>query len=455
MSTAIVWFRQDLRLADNPALLAATRAARHVVPVFIWSPGDEGGWAPGAAARWWLHHSLAQLGASLQQRGSRLVLRQGDTLEALRALMQETGAAQLYWNARCEPEAVRIEAALRGQLAAAGHIGHGFHSSRLVEPGTVRGASGDVVQVFTPFARAFLAQVRVDAPEASPTDIAAPPSWPASLPLDELGLLPAHPWHHKLASHWHPGEAAARTALKSFVQQRLASYADSRDRPDLPATSRLSPYLRHGELSPRQVWTAIVKAAERNGEGAEAARTGKFCSELLWREFAAQQLVLHPSLPDRPRGAAFDAMPWRDEPREFTAWTRGATGEDIVDAGMRELWQWGWMHNRMRMVTASYLVKNLLHDWRAGERWFWDTLVDADLASNAYNWQWVAGASPDAAPWFRIFNPRMQAEKFDPEGSYRRAFLADAGPRPAPIADLKATRQRALDAWPAGPGRKS
>jgi deoxyribodipyrimidine photo-lyase len=303
------------------------------------------------------------------------------------------------------------------------------------------------LQVFTPFWRAFLAQVRIDAPEGSPPAIPAPSRWPSSLALEELRVLPAHPWHRKLAAHWQPGEAAARATLKSFVHERLPGYGDARDRADSAATSRLSPYLRHGELSPRQVWNAVVKALERAGASAEEAVRDKYCSELIWREFATQQLLLHPALPDRARSPQFDAMAWRHDAREFQAWTRGDTGEDFVDAGMRELWQTGWMHNRVRMVTASYLVKNLLHDWRAGERWFWDTLVDADLASNALNWQWVAGTSPDAAPWFRVFNPRTQAEKFDPEGAYRRRFLDGAGARPAPIADLKATRQRALDAY--------
>jgi deoxyribodipyrimidine photo-lyase len=276
-------------------------------------------------------------------------------------------------------------------------IAHGFHSSRLVEPGTVRGASGNPLQVFTPFWRAFLAQARIESPEGSPRD---------------------------------------------------AGYAEARDRPDLDSTSRLSPCLRHGELSPRQVWTAVTKALQRAGASAEEALADKYCAELVWREFATQQLLLHPALPDRARNPQFDAIAWRDEPREFTAWTQGTTGEDLVDAGMRELWQTGWMHNRVRMTVASYLVKNLLHDWRRGQRWFWDTLVDADLASNALNWQWVAGTSPDAAPWFRIFNPRSQAGRFDPDGVYRRRFLGAAPRDPAAaLVDLKASRERALAAY--------
>ena len=440
MSTALVWFRQDLRLADNPALAAAAASAQHVVPVYIWSPEEEGRWAPGAAARWWLHQSLARLEASLRERGSRLVFTAGPTLQTLQSLIASTGATEVYWNRRYEPAAMRIENEVAAWLGNAGLIGHGFHSSRLAEPGVVKSASGGPYQVFTPFLRAFLQQVRIDAPAGSPRDISPPTRWPDSLPLDALQLLDANTWHQKLGEHWQPGEAGGRAALKPFVQQKLAGYADSRDRPDLGATSRLSPYLRHGELSPRQVW----HAAQRAGE----SPSGKFSAELIWREFATQQLVLHPNLPDEPRDRRFLKLPWRDDARELRAWQRGNTGFTLVDAGMRELWRTGWMHNRVRMVTASFLVKNLLHPWQLGERWFWDTLVDADLASNALNWQWVAGTSPDAAPWFRIFNPDTQAAKFDPEGTYRQRFVPEAG-TPGyrqPMVDLRATRERALAA---------
>jgi deoxyribodipyrimidine photo-lyase len=327
-------------------------------------------------------------------------------------------------------------------------VGIGFHSSRLAPPDVIRSGAGAPYQVFTPFWRAFLQQIRIDSPEGSPRELRPPSCWPDSLPLDALRLLSPPDWHLSLAAHWQPGEDGAREVLKSFVSTRLAGYAEDRDRPDLNANSRLSPYLRHGELSPRQVWTAALKAGERAGQSVEAVRSGRFCAELIWREFATQQLVLHPSLPDRARSAQFDRMPWRQDARELRAWQKGRTGFPMVDAGMRELWSTGFMHNRVRMITASFLVKNLLQDWRVGERWFWDTLVDADLASNALNWQWVAGTSPDAAPWFRIFNPESQAEKFDPTGDYRRRYVPEAT-TPGyiqPIVDLKTTRQRALDA---------
>ncbi|HXC59689.1 MAG TPA: deoxyribodipyrimidine photo-lyase [Steroidobacteraceae bacterium] len=449
MSTALVWFRHDLRLADNPALRAATAAADHVVPVYVWSPEDEGAWAPGAASRWWLHESLRALDASLRERGSQLILARGPTIEALLDLAAGTGATQLYWNRRYEPAAIAVERALERRLKSDGLIGHGFHSSRLAAPDAVRSGSGTPYQVFTPYCRAFLEQVQIDAPEASPRTLTAPKNSPRSLSLDALQLLPRIPWHLTLAEHWQPGEAAARKVLRRFVEQQLPQYAQQRDQPDLTTTSQLSPYLHHGELSARQVWTAVLKAGERQGMKPQAVRTGKFCAELIWREFATQQLVLHPSLPDRPRSPQFERLPWRDDAREFRAWTQGRTGIPIVDAGMRELWHTGWMHNRVRMITASFLVKNLLQDWRTGERWFWDTLVDADLASNALNWQWVAGTSPDAAPWFRIFNPHTQAEKFDPDGIYQRRHVPEAATPgySAPIVDLKQSRQRALDAF--------
>ena len=451
MTTALVWFRQDLRLADNPALAAAAAAARHVVPVYIWSPEEEGEWAPGGAARWWLHESLQQLDTSLQQRGSRLLLQRGPAVDTLLRIAKATGATQIYWNRRYEPAAMRVEQALTKAVEAPQIIGHGFHSSRLAEPGAVRSASGTPYQVFTPYWRAFLQQMRVAAPEASPAVLSPPALWPDSLTLADFGLLPRTPWHQSLAAHWQPGESAARATLKEFVEQRLAGYAEHRDRPDMAVASRLSPYLRHGELSPRQVWTAVLKAGERQGLPASALREGKFLAELVWREFATQQLVLHPQLPDRSRNPQFEALAWRDDPTALRAWSRGHTGYTMVDAGMRELWNTGWMHNRVRMITASFLVKNLLLPWQQGERWFWDTLVDADLASNALNWQWVAGTSPDAAPWFRVFNPETQAEKFDPTGTYRQRHVPEAGTAgySAPIVDLKFSRQRALDAYAA------
>jgi deoxyribodipyrimidine photo-lyase len=452
MKTTLVWFRQDLRIADQPALLAAAARGGAVVPLYLWSPEEEGGWAPGAAARWWLHESLQRLGASLAGLGSPLVLRRGPAAETLVALAREVGADAIYWNRRHEPAAIVVEQDLRGRLAQAGIEARDFQSALLSEPGRLLKADGDPYRVYTPYFRAFNASVEVGPPQPSPRALTAPSRAPASLPLAALGLLPAIPWHLPLARHWTPGEASAREHLKRFVQAGpLASYAEARDRPDQEATSRLSPFLHFGEVSPRQVWTAAANAAERAGVPAAEWRSGKFCAELVWREFAAQMLFHFPAMPDRSRTANFDSLKWRNDPHHFTAWTRGRTGYPMVDAGMRQLWTTGWMHNRVRMVVSSFLVKNLLHRWQDGERWFWDTLVDADLASNALNWQWVAGASPDAAPFFRIFNPESQADKFDPQGRYRLTYVPEAGSPAAapPIVDLKRSRQQALDAYAA------
>jgi deoxyribodipyrimidine photo-lyase len=442
VTTAIHWFRQDLRLADNPALFAATRAADAVIPVYLWSPEDEGSWPPGAASRWWLHESLQKLGAALENKRSRLVLRRGPTVAALLELAAETGSTQIFWNRRYEPAAQRIEKQLHEALRKAGVAAFDFKSALLSEPGEIKTRSAGPYQVFTPYWRAFLEQTEVGAAQPSPREIPQPSQWPQSRSLSEFELVPRLTWTQSLAAHWQPGETAARAALRRFVGSTLGNYAQSRDRPDMAGSSRLSPYLHHGELSPRQVWVAATRAGENSG---------KFCAELVWREFAAQQLHFFPALPDRPRNAQFERMGWRSDAGEFAAWSRGNTGFDIVDAGMRELWQTGWMHNRVRMIAASFLVKNLLHRWQDGERWFWDTLVDADLASNALNWQWVAGTSPDAAPWFRIFNPQTQAEKFDPLGTYRHRYVPETGTPgySEPIVDLKQTRQRALDAYAA------
>jgi deoxyribodipyrimidine photo-lyase len=443
MSTVLVWFRQDLRLADNPALLIAARNAKCVIPVYVWHPADDGKWPPGAASRWWLHESLQQLQSSLMTKNSRLILRTGPTIETLLQLTHETGATQIYWNRRHEPAAAAIEAALQRSLQTEGIEGIGCSSALLSEPGAVISKSGTPYQVFTPFWRAFLEQTEPGAPQASPQSIPAPSRWPESLALEQLQLLPQRQWFHSLAKHWQPGEAQARATLKHFVTTAHSAYAEQRDRPDLQGTSRLSPHLHFGEVSPRQVWHAGLRQP--------GWREGKFCAELIWREFAAQQLHLHPTLADQPRDARFERIAWQDNATHFHAWTRGQTGEPMVDAGMRELWQTGWMHNRARMITASYLVKNLLHRWQEGERWFWDTLVDADLASNALNWQWISGTSPDAAPWFRIFNPQTQAEKFDPQGAYRKLHVPEAGSAgySSPIVDLKQSRQQALDAFAA------
>lgn len=444
--TVLVWFRQDLRLADNPALQAAVASGARVVPVYVWSPDEEGGWAPGAASRWWLHQSLQALDASLRERGSQLVLRHGPALQTLLQLARDTGSSTLYFNRRYEPAAVAIENLLRDALPAAGVAVHSSQSALLREPWELRTGSGGPYQVFTPYWRCFLRDLAVAAPQSSPATLPAPVQWPDALPLEALQLLPRLRWYDSLTAHWTPGEAAARERLLNFGRGGLADYAQARDLPGVDGTSRLSPHLHYGEVSPRQVWAAIGKASERNGDS--TWREGRYVAELVWREYAAHVLHHFPQLPERPKNVAFERLAWRQDAQQLRAWQQGRTGIALVDAGMRELWQSGFMHNRVRMIAASLLVKNLLLPWQDGERWFWDTLVDADLASNALGWQWVAGTGPDAAPFFRIFNPDTQAQKFDPEGTYRRRWLPGAavGSAMAPIVDLKQSRQRALDA---------
>jgi len=360
-------------------------------------------------------------------------------------LARECGARAVFCSRRYEPAALRADAATQSALLAEGIALHSQRGALLAEPWTIERQGGGAYQVFTPYWREFLARLRVAAPTPAPARLPPPKRWPAGESLD--AIAPRAAWQSTLAAHWQPGEAAAQVALDAFVAHPLDAYAQQRDRTDVDATSRLSPRLHHGELSPRQVWAAIARRARRDGLSEETWRAGKFCAELLWREFAAHALYHFPELPDRSFQARYEQLAWREAPRELEAWQRGRTGVPLVDAGMRELWATGFMHNRARMVCASYLTKNLLIHWREGARWFWDTLVDADLASNSLNWQWVAGTGPDAAPWFRIFNPHTQADKFDPQGEYRRRWLGPTGSSGAPpLVDLAVSRQRALAA---------
>jgi deoxyribodipyrimidine photo-lyase len=428
--TTIVWLRNDLRLADNPAL--ADAAARGpVVPVYVWAPEEEGEWPPGAASRWWLHGSLAALDAALRRHRSRLVIRRGPALETLRDVAAEAGAGAIVWNRRYEPAAVDRDSRVKRELGGC----RSFGASVLREPWTVATRAGDPYRVFTPFWRALCEMGEPGEPLPAPT-LHPPAAWPESLALGELGLTPHIPWDAGLAEEWTPGEAGARERLDDFLP-RAARYEGDRDRPALP-TSGLSPHLHFGELSPRQVWTAVRDAA--------GPAAGPYLRQLGWRDFAHHLLYHFPHTASEPLSIEYRHMPWRNDLRGLGAWQRGETGFALVDAGMRQLWQRGWLHNRARMVTASFLTKHLLVDWREGARWYWDTLVDADLANNTLGWQWVAGSGADAAPYHRIFNPTAQAERFDPDGAYAARWLGD-GPRPEPIVDHAAARRRALDAF--------
>lgn len=463
---AIVWFRQDLRLADNPALDAALERGGPVVPVYVWAPDEEGKWAPGGAARWWLHHSLESLAEDLSKLGSRLVIRRGESLTQLRSLAAETGADAILWNRRYEPAIIERDTRLKAALSSDGLHVRSYNSHLLFEPWTVSNRAGGPFHVFAPYWRTVQALPEPHLPKPIPSEIRPPRTWPRTLPLEALELEPKIPWAGGLRETWRPGEAGAHEHLRRFAAEGLGAYADDRNKPSVLGTSRLSPYLHWGEIGPRQVWHAI--RAEEKGEGEQT-----HLRELGFREWSYHLLYHYPNSPDAPLDPKFTAFPYEEDDRRLEAWRGARTGYPIVDAGMRELWRNGWMHNRVRLITASFLVKDLLQPWQRGVEWFWDTLVCADLANNSMGWQWVAGTGADAAPFFRIFNPVTQGEKFDPEGEYVRRWvpelaalpneyihhpweapplvLAAAGVElgksyPHPIVDHKAARARALAA---------
>ncbi|NMJ42109.1 deoxyribodipyrimidine photo-lyase [Roseomonas sp. JC162] len=463
---AILWYRQDLRLADNPALAAI--GDRPVLPVYIL---EDGPWAPGGAARWWLHHSLAALSASLAAAGTPLLILRGDPRQILPGLADATGATEVHADRRTEPAGRRCDAETHVALDATGRRLVLHRTALLHEPHLVRTGSGGPYGVYTPFSRAVFALLDgLPPPIPAPTRLRPATGAPAGLALDALGLLPKPPvpdWAAGFRDHWQPGEAGAAARMAAFLEEGLDGYAARRNDPGVIwGTSGLSPHLHLGEISPRQVWHA---ARDRGGRGLET-----FLKEVLWREFSHHLLWHRPEMPETPLRPEFAAFPWRRDAALLRAWQQGRTGFPIVDAGMRQLWQTGWMHNRVRMIAASLLVKHLLQPWQDGEAWFWDTLVDADLAANSASWQWVAGCGADAAPYFRIFNPVLQGEKFDANGAYVRRWcpelarlpdrwihrvheapeivLRGAGivlgkTYPAPIVDLAEGRARALAAF--------
>ncbi|WP_019180812.1 cryptochrome/photolyase family protein [Microbacterium yannicii] len=440
-SPSIVWFRDDLRLADNPALRAALDRGEPVIGLYVLDDESPGIRPLGGAARWWLHHSLASLEERLRERGSTLVLRRGPAEQVVRQAVTDAAAGAVFWNRRYGGPEREIDAALKAGLREDGVEVASFAASLLFEPWTVKTGAGTHFSVFTPFWRACQAMPAPRAPLPEPREVAGPHRAPASDALDDWELLPTRPdWAGGLREAWEPGEPAARRRLREFLTDDVAAYGRARDEPAAGATSLMSPRLRWGEISPHTVWHATIEA----GQG------GRFLSELGWREFAWHTLYRYPDLATKNLRREFDAFPWpRLAPHRLEAWQQGRTGIALVDAGMRELWHTGYMHNRVRMVAASFLIKNLLIDWRRGEEWFWDTLVDADGANNPFNWQWVAGSGADAAPYFRIFNPELQAQKFDPDGHYVREWAPEhlSESPPEPIVDLRETRNAALAAY--------
>lgn len=447
MGVSVVWFRDDLRIADNPALSAAADRGEPVIAVFVLDEVSPGVRPLGGAARWWLHHSLTSLAERLRERGVTLVLRRGAASEAISRLVADTGADAVFWNRRYGAPERAIDTGLKQSLRESGIAVESFAASVLFEPWTIRTGSGTPYSVFTPYWKSCLDQPAPRAPLAEPSELRGASVVVLSDELDDWMLLPTAPdWAGGLRETWRPGEPAAQHRLRAFLDDDLGDYDLARDEPAAGATSLLSARLRWGELSPHTVWHETIGHA---GSGRHAASAHRFLSEIGWREFAWHTLFHFPDLAHANWRSSFDAFPWpAPDPAQLRAWQRGETGIGLVDAGMRELWHTGSMHNRVRMVTASFLTKNLLIDWRHGEQWFWDTLVDADAASNPFNWQWVAGSGADAAPYFRIFNPERQAERFDPHGEYIRRWAPDSAAR-SPIVDLAATRRDALEAYEA------
>lgn len=461
--TAIVWFRRDLRLTDNPALTAALDTHDRVIPVFIDAPQEETPWAPGGASRWWLHHSLSALDAALQALDTALVIRRGGSLANLQTLLQETGAEAVYWNRLYEPAIRARDETIKSALKGQGIVAKSFNSALFFEPWALQTQGGQPYRVFSPFWRNGEPQLdRARTPQPAPSRSMAHGLSPVSTPLTELGLLPTLGWDAGFTSCWAPGEAGAQARLARFVEGPVEGYKQQRDLPAREGTSGLSPHLHFGEISPQQALAALRRQGPVTAQGAH------FVRELGWREFAHHLLYHYPQTPDQALYQdKFTAFPWRSRAAyvdDLLAWQRGNTGIPIVDAGMRQLWTTGWMHNRVRMIVASLLTKHLLIPWQEGAHWFWDTLVDASLASNTLGWQWAAGCGADAAPYFRVFNPVLQSEKFDSETTYLHTWVPEIRALPpkarhAPwtaavppkdyraIVDLKEGRERALAAY--------
>ncbi len=469
-----MWFRRDLRLSDNPALLEAVRRAdadgARLLPVYLWEPRERRRWAPGAAARWWLWNSLTSLDGDLRRLGSRLALGEGDPLIALPALAIAAGAGLVVWASGLEPDERRDDQELAAALTTAGIEALVMPSVALLhDPAGPRTRQGRPYTVFTPYWRACQSRGAPDEPLAAPAGL-PPPAASDDLTLASLRREAVRPWAAGFEEAWRPGETGAHDRLSAFLERDIATYAEERDRPAAQGTSRLSPHLHWGEVSARQIWHAVNDELRGAGLELEAAiepsgarsrrliglqgSAGAFVRQLGWREFAHHLLHHFPLMTEQPLQPRFDAFPWQDDQPGLAAWQEGRTGYPLVDAGMRELWQTGWMHNRVRLVAASFLVKDLLLAWQAGQDWFWDTLLDADLANNALGWQWVAGSGADAAPFFRIFNPETQRRRYDADGAYVDRWLPEAAaggttPYAAPIVEHGEARSRALAAYAA------
>ncbi|MBT0587104.1 cryptochrome/photolyase family protein [Alteromonas oceanisediminis] len=468
VATTLVWFRQDLRVKDNPALHWAVEQGK-VIPLYIDDTETDEHEQLGGASKWWLHHSLT----SLQQRlNGHLIIKQGDPADIIRHMLDSEDIDNVVWNRCYQPHQRERDKSIKTAIKDETDVTvKSFNGSLLWEPMQISKADGGPYKVFTPYYRKGC--LKADAPRhpvGAPERITYADHAFQRGSVDDLDLLPSLDWDAGFSAHWKPGEDGASDKLSTFISDAALEYKDQRNIPSASGTSRLSPHLHFGEVSPNQVWYAILDAFD----GSDNDNIDTYLSELGWREFSYYLLYHWPDFINKNFNEKFDDFPWRSSKKDLVAWQRGKTGIPIVDAGMRELWQTGYMHNRVRMVVGSFLVKNLLLDWREGERWFWDCLVDADLASNTAGWQWVGGSGADAAPYFRIFNPVLQGEKFDKAGEYVREYcpelsdvpnkylhkpwdapedvLEKAGVTlgkeyPEPLVDLKASRQRALDAY--------
>lgn len=424
----IVWFRQDLRLADNPALLEAVKKKHPIIPVYVLDDMNAGAWKMGGASRWWLHHSLQALQESLSQH---FVFFKDDAREAIIRLAQDTNAAAVYWNRCYEPWRIDRDTEIKSTLELKGVEVKSFSASLLFEPWEIKKDDGTPYRVFTPFFRRGCLGARD--PEAShpaPAHIDLATDIKYGISLDDLGLLPQEPmprWDTKMESYWDISEAGAHRRLNDFLQNGLKGYKEGRNIPACNNVSRLSPYLHFGEISPRHIWHTIKQFMIAEGLEVDGDH---FLSEMGWREFSYSLLYYNRNLPLHPLQERFQYFPWEKDAEALQAWQKGKTGYPIVDAGMRELWETGYMHNRVRMIVGSFLVKDLILPWQLGEEWFWDCLIDADLANNAASWQWIAGCGADAAPYFRIFNPVGQGEKFDPQALYVRRWCPELSKLP-------------------------
>lgn len=419
----IVWFRNDLRTGDNPALAAAVATGKPIVALYVLEDSSDGLRPLGSASKYWLHKSLLALNTSLRALGSELIFKSGNTRQAINETVSETGADQIVWNRRYDGPEIALDTAIKADLVKSGIDVGSFNGNLLAEPWERQTKSGTPFRVFTPFWKSIASGPVPRMPLPAPEFITSFPDHVGSRTLESLDLLPTPNWADGFSEIASPGENNARVALSLFLEAGHADYGAARDIPSLFATSRLSAHLRFGEISPFQIWHAVKMA-----EGAETISSSsaqKFLSEIAWREFSYHLLFHNPKLATENYNQAFDNFPWQFDQDAFDAWTTGRTGYPIVDAGMRQLWRTGWMHNRVRMITASFLIKHLQIDWRHGEKWFWDTLTDADCANNPAGWQWVAGSGADASPYFRIFNPILQGEKFDPDGHYVRQWVPE------------------------------